>query len=80
MNMECGQSSLKQREVETTGLEVFTVEQYITSALGFWKYVKEVQAMGADEAMIAAAKSLAWNAISRACMLDSAEESSSDDN
>jgi hypothetical protein len=48
----------------------------MTSALGLWKDVKELQNMGADEVTIAAAKGLAGNAISRAGMLNSAKVSS----
>jgi hypothetical protein len=38
----------------------------MTSAVGLWKHVKELQDMGADEATIAAVNGLARNAISRA--------------
>ncbi len=48
------------------------MEQCIkTSAVGFWKHVKELQDMDADEVKLAAAKGLAQNAISRAGMLNS---------
>jgi hypothetical protein len=51
---------------------MYRVEQCIkTSAVGFWKHVKELQDMDADEVKLAAAKGLAQNAISRAGMLNS---------
>jgi hypothetical protein len=50
----------------------------MTRAIGLRKHDKELQDMGADEATIApAAKGLARNAISRAGILGSAEERSS---
>jgi hypothetical protein len=52
----------------------------MTGAISLCKHVKELQDMGADEAMIAAAKGLARNAISRAGMLDNAAEESSSNN
>jgi hypothetical protein len=49
----------------------------MTREIGLRKHDKELQDMGADEATLAAAKGLARNAISRAGILGSAEERSS---
>jgi hypothetical protein len=69
MNMERKQLALKPSKCKTTGLEISTVEQCKTSAVGLLKHVKELQDMDADEAMIAAGKCLVWNAMSTAGVL-----------
>jgi hypothetical protein len=77
LDIEREQLALKRSKIETTGLEVSTVEKCMTSAVSLWKNVKALEEMGADEETITAAKALARNAISRASTLDRREGASS---
>jgi hypothetical protein len=69
LDIEREQLAMKRSKIETTGLEVSTVNKCMTSAVSLWENMKALEEMGANEETITAAKALAQNVNSRASML-----------